>query len=613
MAKKCAAFLLLLLFVLPILSSAEELWSEEYYRAQDSTGELTDSEQTELDELCLAFMADFRLDLAILASTAERHAGEDPGEVARLYYDDCGFGYGPDRDGIMVLWYRDSGEVTVGLYGAAETAVSPEAVTTVETFIQRFEEEYGPFGPMYAAIKLLRDDLSSPADPEAPPRESESGENTAPESPGEADPLTRLGNGGAALPDWYPEDVEDFQFYSDPDAARVVDRAEIFTADEAGAMRERIDELRQELGRDIVIYTDTSSYGFTHAVFAADFYDFNGYGIGPEREGFCLMICMDPENRGWWCCCTGPETMAQYTEDEANIIDDMLYDYMVEGDYGAGVLNWLENIRRLVLSGSALTPDWALPGAERQERGAVPLVNDQAGSIAADSLPALEALAETLSQSTGADLAIYAVRDPGETAGDYADAYYDWAGFSGDGFLLVLYRTGWGSTRITLHAYGGAAEKYTGRQGERLYDRVNSEMGTWDSSEGCELFLRQAAHLLRTGRVERSRGYWIAMALLCALAGIIAGSTALGRAKRNMEKPCLQAGAGPYLIPHSLKVINAGDRLLHTDTTRTYSPPPKDNDSGSSSGSSSSSGGSSYSSSYSGSSGASHSGSGRSF
>ena len=108
------------------------------------------------------------------------------------------------------------------------------------------------------------------------------------------------------MPAWYPKDPLTFPYYHDKDAPRIVDTADIFSDEEESSMEARLTELRGQLGKDIVVFTDVSTYGLSQPVYAADFYDFNGYGIGDDREGVCLMICMDPADRGWWACCTGP-------------------------------------------------------------------------------------------------------------------------------------------------------------------------------------------------------------------------------------------------------------------------------------------------------------------
>ena len=111
--------------------------------------------------------------------------------------------------------------------------------------------------------------------------------------------IERVGDTDSSRPYWYPVSTKDFSFYNDTDIPRVVDEADIFTDEEEALMCRLIAQYTEETQHDIVIFTDTTDYGLGHAVYAADFYDFNGYGIGEENEGMCLLICMDPSDRGW--------------------------------------------------------------------------------------------------------------------------------------------------------------------------------------------------------------------------------------------------------------------------------------------------------------------------
>lgn len=148
------------------------------------------------------------------------------------------------------------------------------------------------------------------------------------------------------LPDWYPENINSFEPFNDPEADRVVDNADIFSATEEKEMRELIAEISAASGKDIVILTDTSSYGVEHRVFAADFYDFNGYGMGDSHDGIIIFICMDPMDRDWQTVTTG-SAIAVYTERVANKLDDALFEYLSEGRYAEGVTDWIYNVGAL--------------------------------------------------------------------------------------------------------------------------------------------------------------------------------------------------------------------------------------------------------------------------
>lgn len=152
-------------------------------------------------------------------------------------------------------------------------------------------------------------------------------------------------------PDWYPDDPQNFVFFHDTNAPRVVDDADLFTAAEEQRMAERIESVRATLNKDVVIYTSNSLYGLDRRTLAADFYDFNGYGCGEEREGICLLICMDPSNRGWEVCCTGSETRALYTQERASVMDEALYNHLAAGEYAEGVENWLDQAAYLLKTG----------------------------------------------------------------------------------------------------------------------------------------------------------------------------------------------------------------------------------------------------------------------
>ena len=151
-------------------------------------------------------------------------------------------------------------------------------------------------------------------------------------------------NNAETLPSWYPANINEFEGFHDSDIPRVVDMANILSADEEEALRNKIAVYSADVNKDIVVVTDKSAYGLGHETYCYDFYDFNGYGIGRDFEGVCLFVCMDPSDRGWWVGATGYETRDIYSESLANRLDDALYDYMVNGDYAKGISNWVDNI-----------------------------------------------------------------------------------------------------------------------------------------------------------------------------------------------------------------------------------------------------------------------------
>ena len=429
----------------------------------------------------------------------------------------------------------------------------------------------------------------------------------------------RVGDGDPALPAWYPKDPLSFPFYHDDKAPRVIDIADIFSGEEEQQMEARLAELRTSLGKDIVILADVSTYGLSRSVYAADFYDFNGYGIGPDREGVCLMISMEPGNRGWWCCCTGPVTRGLYDETVANQIDDMLYDYMKAGNYGTGVEDWIENIRRLYTTGSPYSEEWAVmdeASFKRFHDPDAPRVVDDAKILSDSEIEKLTQKAADLSDKYGVDVVIHTARSQGVLDRDtYSRKYFlsHGYGFSDeyDGIQLTIFKRPGYTGAVNVYASGKGLKKLSEVNKNRLEDRCDGLISGGEYYEGASQWLDQTGHMLRTGRAPRSSASWRFTTILEMLAGLIFGSFSLGKAKARMATPQTKENANSYIVQKSIRIRNIANRLLDSRVSEVYSPVKRES---SDSGDHSSGGGSStFHSSYSGSSGSSHSGSGRDF
>ena len=649
----------------------EKNWSEDYYRANDDTGGLSAEELKELDRLCLEFVQTRQADLSLLALSSGSYGNFDAAAYARAYYEKAGFGYGPDKKGFQMIWDTDTDQVLIEAYGGAGDLIPVSYLKYAADHVAQYREEYGNFGPFYATVRYLstyldnREEEKTAAavpgetltgagrdleagegtDSQDSPAGTESGTSPEAEDPvlvssagtdnpraarAETDKSRLLPEGtypddslrvgeGSDLPAWYPKEPSTFPFYHDAKAPRVVDQADLFTDEEEALMEDRLAELRTKLAKDIVVFTDVSTHGLTHMDYSESFFDFNGYGLGDDFEGVCLMICMDPADRGWWTSCTGPVTMGLYTEDIANEIDDMLYPFMVDGNYYDGVSDWIENFRRLYITGSPYDEEWAIQDKETFTRfhdPDAPRVVDDARILTEEETENLARKARTLSEKYNTDIVIHTSASPGSLdRADYGELYYYTHGYGlgedYDGIQLTIFKHQNYSYGAHVYASGGALDKLTSVNKERLEDRCNDLTGEEKYYRAASAWLDQTEHMLRTGRAPLSARSWAMIVAFSLAAGIIFGAFSLARAALRMETPKMKENADAYLVRGSLRIINIEDTKINTTVHRQYSPPPK---ASSSSRSSSGSGGrSSYSGSHSGSSGRTHSGSGRKF
>lgn len=79
--------------------------------------------------------------------------------------------------------------------------------------------------------------------------------------------------------------------------SRLVDEADLLTDKEENDLLETLDEISERQQCDVVIVTVEGLGGKTPEEYADDFYDYNGYGMGKERDGVLLLISM--EERDW--------------------------------------------------------------------------------------------------------------------------------------------------------------------------------------------------------------------------------------------------------------------------------------------------------------------------
>lgn len=122
------------------------------------------------------------------------------------------------------------------------------------------------------------------------------------------------------------------------DARRVVDEADLFSADEETSLEAKIQEIAEEYQFDVVIVTENELGGKSPMEFADDFFDYNGYGYGPARDGILFLISM--EDRDWWISTRGYGLTA-FTDYGLNYIGDAVVSDLSDGEYADAMEHFL--------------------------------------------------------------------------------------------------------------------------------------------------------------------------------------------------------------------------------------------------------------------------------
>ncbi|NLC83868.1 MAG: TPM domain-containing protein [Ruminococcaceae bacterium] len=123
----------------------------------------------------------------------------------------------------------------------------------------------------------------------------------------------------------------------------VVDQANFFTAEQAQQLQAEAAALGAQYQMDIVIVTTTDTGGKSSRDYADDYFDFNGYGVGPDRDG--ILFLLDYDNREAYISTSG--SGIKYLTDQRieQVLDAVFDGGLPTGDnFGAtkGFLNQTE-------------------------------------------------------------------------------------------------------------------------------------------------------------------------------------------------------------------------------------------------------------------------------
>lgn len=339
--KRFFTILLCLAFALVLTVPAWATDEDPLPRVVDQLGWLDAYDVAELNEYILARSAEEGTDIAILLIEALPDGIEYPSDYADFLYESGSYGYGDSRRCVMLTVDWEGGLLAVTSYeGEGELLSYGENEAVSDLILDYINSD----APLAGAFTDFIDQVYDYA----------AGRRTAPDY----EPV--------ALPDWYPDDVASFvDFHTAASTPRVVDDADLFTDGQEAAMAVKIAAMREAYNMDFVVYTAPSAYGMEHYMLAADFYQFNGYGVGDDFSGGVLLICMDPMDRGWFTATCG-RYRDLYTSQANERLNARLQPWLVRGAegeedaYGEGVLQYLDDTAS-VMSGKKVY-NYAIPG-----------------------------------------------------------------------------------------------------------------------------------------------------------------------------------------------------------------------------------------------------------
>ncbi len=125
------------------------------------------------------------------------------------------------------------------------------------------------------------------------------------------------------------------------DGTRVFDEAGLFSEEEVQELEARINEVRDTQDADLAVLTVEDAQGESAEVYADDFYDSHGLGVGDDASGILLSIDMD--NREIYVSTSGYAAKV-LTDVRVEKVLDAEYDSVADGNYADGALEAIDSI-----------------------------------------------------------------------------------------------------------------------------------------------------------------------------------------------------------------------------------------------------------------------------
>lgn len=140
----------------------------------------------------------------------------------------------------------------------------------------------------------------------------------------------------------------------------LVDDADLLEDWEESALLEKLESVSEKEQMDVAVVTVNILDGKTPEVYADDFYDYNGYGQGVDKDGVLLLISM--EDRDWHVTTTGFGITA-VNDAAIGLIEDRIVSKLSDGDYYGAFASYcstVDEVAAMARDGQPYTggPSW---------------------------------------------------------------------------------------------------------------------------------------------------------------------------------------------------------------------------------------------------------------
>lgn len=126
---------------------------------------------------------------------------------------------------------------------------------------------------------------------------------------------------------------------------RVVDEANLLTFSEEAQLQNRIDQIKEAYQIDVAIVTQKDIGYRSPGLYAADYYDEHGYGVGENRDGLIFLISM--ADRDYFTGTTG-KAKKIFSGSKLDHVQESMLPRLSRGDYYRAMSIYLDEVEHVL-------------------------------------------------------------------------------------------------------------------------------------------------------------------------------------------------------------------------------------------------------------------------
>lgn len=134
---------------------------------------------------------------------------------------------------------------------------------------------------------------------------------------------------------------------------RLIDNASILNDSENSSLVEKLNSVSKSQQCDVIVLTTNTLEGKTTYEYADDFYDYNNYGIGENKDGILLLINM--EEHDWYISTCGFGITA-FTDDGIEYIGNEIKPYLKKEQYSKAFETYADLCDKFIVQAKSGTP-----------------------------------------------------------------------------------------------------------------------------------------------------------------------------------------------------------------------------------------------------------------